>query len=769
MLLASYPLCAATEALMASTARIDELKKKFDENPRRYFAPLANEFRKAGDIEQAILICEEFLPQQPGHMSGHIVYGQALYEAGRLPEARGVFETALGLDPENLIALRHLGDIARGQADAVAARTWYARVLDADPRNEEIQALLGAIDAEFPRESATDQVRPDAMGAADASPDIRIEMDPVAVEAAPPDPLAPDVPAPDASSADASSFGSAVVPPPLPPSAADGELLDGFSMHGFDATSQLDTQRDSHAAAEGLESTSFEPPREHIPTTEELDDSLDSGVPSFAAPSAAVQSLDGLQGSGGMDLSDQSRSSILDSQEFTPLELDDTSTQPPSGDPFAHASALADAPAGMLENSSADLMDLELPTPDAGSHDSHALPADSGSVQSADVMGGQAGESAIPSELPPEVIAAEAGLLDESQATADAQSAWEEPAEVAEPVSARAPFVTETMAELYAAQGLRDEARGVYEQLLAANPGDARLTGLVAAYAPATTVADTGPSARDFFARLAARRPAGRSENPSLPADDDFAPAADDFAPATDHFTPAADDFAPAADDFTPAADDIAPAAHDLTPLPAADDFAPAADASAPADRFAVDAPHAPEAEWTAPDAPYSVGEADTFVEDSAGLDVPATESVAPEPEVVAPAIERAAAMLTPDGSISALFGNRTPGTSEDSAAAALSQAFGGEVSAPPGITGRPAHAASGELSLDSVFRDGAARPPRTSQSFSFDQFFTGAGGRERTASRISGERAMPVEAPAERSAEEVEKFNSWLQGLKPQ
>ena len=38
---------------MASTARIDELKKKFDENPRRYFAPLANEFRKTGDAEQA--------------------------------------------------------------------------------------------------------------------------------------------------------------------------------------------------------------------------------------------------------------------------------------------------------------------------------------------------------------------------------------------------------------------------------------------------------------------------------------------------------------------------------------------------------------------------------------------------------------------------------------------------------------------------------------------------------------------------------------------
>ena len=97
---------------MASSPRIDELKKKFDENPRRYFAPLANEYRKAGDLEQAIQLCRAYLPQQPGHMSGHIVFGQALFESGQLDESKGVFETALGLDPENLIALRHLGDIA---------------------------------------------------------------------------------------------------------------------------------------------------------------------------------------------------------------------------------------------------------------------------------------------------------------------------------------------------------------------------------------------------------------------------------------------------------------------------------------------------------------------------------------------------------------------------------------------------------------------------------------------------------------------------------
>src|SRR5512143_1560733 len=145
---------------MGTSARIDELRKKFDENPRRYFAPLANEYRKAGDLEQAIFICQEYLPQQPGHMSGHIVYGQALYESGRTEEAKAVFETALSLDPENLIALRHLGDIARGVGDLTGARAWYQRVLDTDPRNDEIMQLLSSLDSESPGVPAA--VAPDA-------------------------------------------------------------------------------------------------------------------------------------------------------------------------------------------------------------------------------------------------------------------------------------------------------------------------------------------------------------------------------------------------------------------------------------------------------------------------------------------------------------------------------------------------------------------------------------------------------------------------------
>jgi tetratricopeptide (TPR) repeat protein len=156
-----------------SSARIEELQKKFDENPRRYFAPLANEYRKAGHIDEAIALCRAHLPQQPGHMSGHIVFGQALYEKGELDQARDVFETALQLDPENLIALRHLGDIARERNDIEGARAWYRRFLYADPRNEEIVALLAALEGVEPATGAPydlDAIAPDASGRGHAVP-----------------------------------------------------------------------------------------------------------------------------------------------------------------------------------------------------------------------------------------------------------------------------------------------------------------------------------------------------------------------------------------------------------------------------------------------------------------------------------------------------------------------------------------------------------------------------------------------------------------------
>ena len=167
---------------MQSSPRIEELRQKFHENPRRYFAPLANEYRKAGDPEQAIAICRAHLAQQPGHMSGHVVYGQALYDARRMDEAAVVFQQALALDPENVIVLRHLGDIARQRGDAEEARGWYSRALDGDPHDAEVAAYLAELTEPLVTTASEAEVTMPAAAAGDASP-VAAEPEPQAEEA----------------------------------------------------------------------------------------------------------------------------------------------------------------------------------------------------------------------------------------------------------------------------------------------------------------------------------------------------------------------------------------------------------------------------------------------------------------------------------------------------------------------------------------------------------------------------------------------------------
>jgi cytochrome c-type biogenesis protein CcmH/NrfG len=108
---------------MALSSRIDELTAKYMQNPRRFFAPLANEYRKSGELDRAIGLLREHLPSQPGHMSGYIVLGQAYFEKGDLTASREVFSTAVQLDDENLVALRHLGEISRAQGDLETTRS----------------------------------------------------------------------------------------------------------------------------------------------------------------------------------------------------------------------------------------------------------------------------------------------------------------------------------------------------------------------------------------------------------------------------------------------------------------------------------------------------------------------------------------------------------------------------------------------------------------------------------------------------------------------
>ena len=149
-------------------SRLDEITKRYEENPRRFFAPLANAYRKAGDLSRSISLCQRYLQDQPDNLHGQVVYGRALFDAGRLDEAGVIFGIALALDPEHLITLRQLGDIARLKHEAIEAIEWYKRVLDADPRNDEVLALVNELN--------TASAPVDQIAESPASSDLRVEV-----------------------------------------------------------------------------------------------------------------------------------------------------------------------------------------------------------------------------------------------------------------------------------------------------------------------------------------------------------------------------------------------------------------------------------------------------------------------------------------------------------------------------------------------------------------------------------------------------------------
>lgn len=251
--------------------RLRELQEKFEENPRRYFAPLANEYRKGGQPRRAIDICRAQLTQMPGHISGQIVYGQALYEVGEFNDARVTFEHALTLDPENLIALRSLGDMSLQSGNSSQARVWYSRLLDADPKDTAVIGLVAEIDAsaEGPHVAALeDDPAVEAVASAEGTPFSTGEAG-TAAEAPPASVVEPVVAA-------ASDTEPAASEPEAPETAlTESEVAEvGFAPETADASSA------SSDAPEGLERHyPVEPASPAPPPPPPPADDIDSEVP----------------------------------------------------------------------------------------------------------------------------------------------------------------------------------------------------------------------------------------------------------------------------------------------------------------------------------------------------------------------------------------------------------------------------------------------------------------------------------------------------------
>ncbi len=112
---------------------------------RGYWPARAARHLAEGKYSSAVEICREHLHEQSGIVSGRIIYAAALYLTGQLESASEQFYHVLSLDPDNIVALKYLGDIEFQLGDEVAALASYRRVLEIDPHCRGLASELNRV------------------------------------------------------------------------------------------------------------------------------------------------------------------------------------------------------------------------------------------------------------------------------------------------------------------------------------------------------------------------------------------------------------------------------------------------------------------------------------------------------------------------------------------------------------------------------------------------------------------------------------------------
>ena len=132
---------------MAYTSEIDKLERRWKENPQgTVFAPLAEVYRKDGQLERAREVLQQGLVNNPDHIPGNIVLGRCCLDMGDDGGAEAAFSHVLELDQENVIALKALGDVTERQGRLAEASQWLGRLMQVDPTNDDARDQLKRVE-----------------------------------------------------------------------------------------------------------------------------------------------------------------------------------------------------------------------------------------------------------------------------------------------------------------------------------------------------------------------------------------------------------------------------------------------------------------------------------------------------------------------------------------------------------------------------------------------------------------------------------------------
>ena len=396
---------------------IQKYEQMLVEDPQsRAFAPLAEAYRKVGKLDDAIRVAETGLEIHPGYTGGLVVLGRAHFEKKELDKATEILEKAVSENPESYLGQKFLGKALMDKGEIQKALRALEAANMLSPDDGEVVSLLEEIRPKAGPPKTIEYSGEEGDHGADDPEIVTYEQKPTTVDGVELDPLPVEV------DEETFSFSDLQV---------DGEEITVVTPPGEDNTSE---EESASMADLGPEAAAF------IEEAEKLDEDLftvqekESGQPEFqAAPEVVIE---------GIPLEPEELASEPVSADRLPAPAEEPFSAgipvPSSPEPVP----MTEAPAGSASESEAGAAAISPQPP--------VLPSDAGIDEpvppvitglSPDVSGG---EGASPETPEPSM---------DHSATGGAIS-------------------TETLADLYAKQGLSDKAAEIYRQILDERPED---------------------------------------------------------------------------------------------------------------------------------------------------------------------------------------------------------------------------------------------------------------------------------------------------------
>ncbi len=164
--------------------RIAELSERLQKEPgSRLFVPLAEEYIKAGMMEEAAQVLVDGLKKHPEFFGARVALGRVYFEQRKFKEAKVELEQVLKASPDNLVALKKLSTIYRMEGERDKARRCCEMLLADNPKDAEARKLLDELTAADKSDAASMQI---------ADPPFEIER---GTRQSPPVPSVPEPPA----------------------------------------------------------------------------------------------------------------------------------------------------------------------------------------------------------------------------------------------------------------------------------------------------------------------------------------------------------------------------------------------------------------------------------------------------------------------------------------------------------------------------------------------------------------------------------------------